>query len=59
MNISDEQRLARLVKNYGENSRIVSMFRDQIAAQAGGQTAQNLYITGMVKRNLDQKPQGE
>lgn len=59
MNTSNEQRLARLVKNYGESSRIVSMFRDQIAAQERGNSAQDLYITGMMKRNLDQKPQGE
>ena len=55
MNISDERRLKRMIEKYGESSRIVSMFRDQIAAQERGQSAQDMYITGMMKR----KPENE
>jgi hypothetical protein len=50
MNISDEQRLTRMIEKYGEGSRIVSMFRDQIASQKRGQSAQDMYVTGMMKR---------
>jgi hypothetical protein len=50
MNISDEQRLTRMIEKYGESSRIVSMFRDQIASQKRGQSAQDMYVTGMMKR---------
>jgi hypothetical protein len=54
-----ERILQRLVDDGKGEGFMARSLRDQIAAQAGGQTAQNLYITGMVKRNLDQKPQGE
>ena len=54
-----ERILQRLVDDGKGEGFMARSLRDQIAAQTGGQTAQNLYITGMVKRNLDQKPQGE
>jgi hypothetical protein len=59
MNISNDRRLKRAIEKYGENDPYVQMIRDQGAADARGNSAQDLYITGMVKRNLDQKPQGE
>lgn len=50
--ISDYQqkRLAELIKQFGENSRMVGHFRNQIAASQSGQSAQQMYITGMMKR---------
>lgn len=51
MNISDEQRLTRLIEKFGENSRVVSRFRDQMAAHKRGQSSQEMYITGMMKKD--------
>ena len=50
MNIYDEQRLTRAIQKYGEGAKYVQMIRDQIASEARGQSAREMYITGMVKR---------
>ena len=50
MNISDERRLTRLIEKYGEDDPYVQMFRSQMATKATGKGAQELYITGMVKK---------
>lgn len=50
MNISDERRLTRAIEKYGEGDPYVQMIRDQIASNARGQGAQEMYVTGMVKR---------
>ena len=51
MNISDERRLTRAIEKYGENAKYVQMIRDQIASNARGQSAQQMYLTGMVKKD--------
>jgi predicted HAD superfamily phosphohydrolase YqeG len=50
MNIYDEQRLTRAIQKYGEGAKYVQMIRDQIASDARGQSAREMYITGMVKK---------
>ena len=59
MNISNERRLKRAIEKYGENDPYVQMIRNQSAGEARGDSAQDLYITGMVKRNTASKLQGE
>jgi hypothetical protein len=54
MNILDEQRLTRLIEEYGEGNAYVQMVRDQIAAKNRGQSTQQMYITGMMKREPEQ-----
>jgi hypothetical protein len=54
MNISDERRLTRAIEKYGENAKYVQMIRDQIASNARGQGAQQMYLTGMMKRDPEQ-----
>jgi hypothetical protein len=49
MNISDERRLKRMIEKYGDNDPYVQMVRNQIAAQERGQSAQDMYITGMIR----------
>jgi hypothetical protein len=59
MSISNEQRLARMVEKYGEGSRIVQMFRDQMSSKQSGQDARDMYITGMMKRQPEQMRKGQ
>lgn len=59
MTTSDEQRLARMIENYGEDSRIVQMFRDQMASKQRGQDARDMYITGMMTRQPGQAREGQ
>jgi len=52
MKMSDHQRktLARLIEKFGERDSMVGHYRNQIAASQTGQSAQQMYITGMMKR---------
>tara|TARA_R110000824_G_scaffold3401_4_gene16217 strand:+ start:273 stop:440 length:168 start_codon:yes stop_codon:yes gene_type:complete len=55
--MSDHQRkvLAMMIGKFGEGSRMVGHYRNQIAASQKGQSAQQMYVTGMIKR----KPTGQ
>jgi hypothetical protein len=55
--MSDHQRkrLARMIGKFGEGSSMVGHYRNQIAASQKGQSAQQMYVTGMIKR----KPTGQ
>lgn len=59
MNTLDKQRLDRMIEKYGETSRIVQMFRNQIASKQSGQDARDMYITGMMKRQPGQMRKGQ
>ena len=50
--MSDHQRkrLASKIEKFGEGSSMVGHYRNQIAASQSGQSAQQMYITGMMKR---------
>jgi hypothetical protein len=50
MNISDERRLTRAIEKYGEDDPYVKMIRDQIASSSRNQSARDMYVTGMMKR---------
>lgn len=45
-----ERQLKRMIEKHGENDRFVQMIRDQIAARDRGQSTQDTYIIGMMKR---------
>ncbi|MDA0337240.1 MAG: hypothetical protein O2782_18920 [bacterium] len=45
-----EARLARMIKNLGADASLVGHYRNQIAAAKTGQSAQEMYITGMIKK---------
>jgi hypothetical protein len=45
-----ESRLARAVSRHGEKSFVAQQIRDQIHAQQTGKSAEDLYVTGSVKR---------
>lgn len=46
-----EEMLARQEKRLPPDSKVLQMLRDQIATQARGQTSEEIYITGSVKRS--------
>ena len=48
--ITLETRLQKVIAKRGDNSPLAQMIRNQIAAEKGGQSLQNLYVTGAVKR---------
>ena len=48
-----EQLLSKLEAKYGVGGENTQWLRDQIAAGAKKKTAQEMYITGMLKRNVD------
>jgi hypothetical protein len=50
--MSDHQRkmLAMVIEKFGEGSSMVGHYRNQIAASQKGQSAQQMYVTGMMKR---------
>ena len=45
-----EQNLERRLARYGEGDFVVKQLRRQIAANNSGQSAQDLYVTGAVKK---------
>jgi hypothetical protein len=45
-----ERQLQRLINKGEGNGAMAGFLRDQIAAQGRGQSAQDVYITGMMKR---------
>ena len=45
-----EQQLARELQEHGEDGFVVKQLRRQIAAKNSGQSAQDLYVTGAVKK---------
>jgi hypothetical protein len=53
MKMSDHQRkrLAKMIEKYGERDSLVRHYRNQIAASQTGQSAQQMYVTGMMKRS--------
>lgn len=54
MNISNERRLTRAIEKYGEDDPYIKMIRDQIASNTRNQSAQQMYVTGMMKREPEQ-----
>ena len=53
-----EQRLSRVIERHGEDTPYVQMLRDQIHAQETGKSAEDIYITGSVKRPKEAPPNG-
>jgi len=45
-----QDQLDRLISRKGEDSPLVQMLRNQIAAEKSGKTFQELYLTGSVKK---------
>jgi hypothetical protein len=45
-----ENHLERAIKRHGEDSFIAQSLRDQIHAQETGKSAEDIYVTGSVKR---------
>jgi len=48
-----ERQLQRLMASGEGKSPMARSLRDQIAAQERGESAQDVYVTGMMKRNPD------
>jgi len=53
-----EKRLSRAISRHGENSFIAQSLRNQIHAQETGKSAEDIYITGSVKRPKEAPPNG-
>jgi hypothetical protein len=51
-----EKQLQIEISKRGENSPVAQMLRNQIMAEKSGQTLQNLYVTGAVKRPVQKNP---
>ena len=51
-----EKRLARVIERHGEDTPYIQMLRDQIHAQETGKSAEDIYITGSVKRTKEPLP---
>lgn len=49
-----ERQLQRLMANGEGKSPMANSLRDQIAAQERGESAQDMYVTGMMKRDPEQ-----
>ena len=52
-----QDQLDRLISRKGEDSPLVQMLRNQIAAEKSGKTFQELYLTGSVKKQPSQSEQ--
>ena len=52
-----QEQLERELKENGESDPVVQMLRKQIAAEKSGKTFQELYLTGSVKKQAEQKAQ--
>ena len=50
-----EQMLEKAIARTGEDSRRVAELRRQIAAKNSGQSAQDLYVTGAIKKAQPQQ----
>jgi uncharacterized coiled-coil protein SlyX len=53
MTQSLERRLTRLEEKHGKDNPNLQWLRDQIAAQKSGESAQQQYVVGMMKRSAD------
>tara|TARA_S200002703_G_scaffold142099_1_gene134306 strand:- start:1269 stop:1442 length:174 start_codon:yes stop_codon:yes gene_type:complete len=53
MTQSLERRLSRLEEKHGKDSPNLQWLRDQISASKTGETAQQKYVLGMIKRQAD------
>jgi hypothetical protein len=53
MTQSLERQLSRAEEKYGKNAPELQWLRDQIAAQKSGESAQQQYVVGMMKRSAD------
>ena len=52
-----QEQLDEEIKLEGENSPLVQMLRNQIAAEKSGKTFQELYLSGSVKTLQKENPQ--
>jgi hypothetical protein len=57
MTQSLERRLIRAEEKYGKGAPELQFLRDQIAANKSGETVQQKYVVGMMKRQADTKEQ--
>ena len=53
MTQSLERRLNKLEQKYGKDSIELQWLRDQIAAQKSGESTQQKYVVGMMKREAE------
>lgn len=53
MTQSLERRLNKLEQKYGKDSAELQWLRDQIAAQKSGESTQQKYVVGMMKREAE------
>ncbi len=53
MTQSLERRLNKLEQKYGKDSTELQWLRDQIAAQKSGESTQQKYVVGMMKREAE------
>jgi hypothetical protein len=53
MTASLQRRLNRLEQKHGKDSPKAQWLRDQIASEQSGQTAQQMYVVGMAKKQTN------